>query len=555
MNIRNTKHPFFLLSRKHFKTTCIFLTLFVISLTELSAERGITTPPVSKQEPSQSTSTFIGDTNFALVSDINNPADTTGFGSASEPFAIAKYDVTASEYQQFLEATEPSGAHGLYHPEMNSDPAIACLTRTAAEDDIHYGVIPGRENLPITYVAWPDAIRYCNWFQHGKPTRGKVTPDTTETGAYTISSDDVGNTIYTLQTNALYFLPSRDQWHKAAYYRHDINTYWTYPTHCSIAPGNSLTSGCANEANYRTGDLWNSYCKKTAPYLTDVGIFSDSAGPYGTFDMGGNVNQWTSDFDENDHAIALGGSWKSQYSYYTINDLENRSPGQHRDPLQGYNDIGFRIAGSPDLVPKPTSVDSKRSSLSLVLSHLIENSPEDFLTASEFVLFNVAPEVLEVIAYEQLGIYIFLPIYVSVMGTEIACALYEKKYALAETIATHMLFDVSCIVGMEFFGVDVPALLGSLLDRCGLTSVKLFLERTHDGIHDGLHYLGIEHAHVGTTSSCADGACGGTHITELPVPQETVTTDEGESVPVCTVIKPRLKKIKKQPVLTTSDNT
>ena len=199
--------------------------------------------------------TALADTTFVLVADTNNPADVTGIGSVREPFAIAKYDVTASEYQEFLEAVEPSDAHGLYYPEMSSDPAVACITNTIAADGIHYGVIAGREKFPITYVSWPDAIRYCNWLQHGRPTRENVTPETTETSSYTIGSDDAGNTTYALQTNALYFLPSRDQWHKAAYYRHDIKTYWTYPTSCNMAPGNSLTAGCANEANYRTGDL------------------------------------------------------------------------------------------------------------------------------------------------------------------------------------------------------------------------------------------------------------------------------------------------------------
>ena len=500
MNIfRYINHLLFLLTKHHLKIISLFLIILIISSTELRAETGITTTLACNQDPRLPMSTFIGNTNFVLVGDINNPADrianSTGksieVGKVSEPFAIAKYDVTASEYQEFLEAVEPSDAHGLYHPEMHSDPAVASLTCIAAEDGIHYGVISGRENFPITYVAWPDAIRYCNWYQHGKPTRNKVNSDTTETGAYTISSDDTGNTTYTLQTNALYFLPSQDQWHKAAYYRHDIKTYWTYPTRCSMTPGNSLRRGRANEVNYRTGDLWNSYCKKTAPYLTDVGTFRDSPGPYGTFDMGGNVNQWTGDFDKNDDALALGGSWKSQYSYYNINDLENRSPGQLRDPSQGYNDIGFRLAGSPDLVLKPAPVNYERTALSLISSHFAENFPGNFLKTSDFVLFHVAPEVLEVIAYDLLGIYIFLPLYVLVMSSEIAFAVYQKKYALAETIAAHMIFDASCIAGLEFFGVNIPALIGDFLDGCGLALVRQLFEQTHRGIHTSLHYFGI----------------------------------------------------------------
>ena len=95
------------------------------------------------------------------------------------------------------------------------------------------------------------------------------------------------------------------------------------------------------------------------------------------------------------------------------------------------------------------------------------------------------------IAYDLLGIYIFLPLYVLVMSSEIAFAVYQKKYALAETIAAHMIFDASCIAGLEFFGVNIPALIGDFLDGCGLALVRQLFEQTHRGIHTSLHYFGI----------------------------------------------------------------
>ena len=85
---------------------------------------------------------------------------------------------------------------------------------------------------------------------------------------------------------ALAFLPSEDEWYKAAYYKGGGTNagYWDYPTQSDNAPaaeappGTNTTNGSANYG-WAVGDL------------TDVGAYtykpSDSA--YDTLDQGGNV--------------------------------------------------------------------------------------------------------------------------------------------------------------------------------------------------------------------------------------------------------------------------
>ena len=93
----------------------------------------------------------------------------------------------------------------------------------------------------------------------------------------------------TRNRGAAFFLPSENEWYKAAYYKGGGTNagYWTYPTESNTAPGNTLPDG-GNSAN-----CWiNGVYTDPTDYLTPVGAFSASPGPYGTSDMGGDVIQW-----------------------------------------------------------------------------------------------------------------------------------------------------------------------------------------------------------------------------------------------------------------------
>lgn len=93
---------------------------------------------------------------------------------------------------------------------------------------------------------------------------------------------------------ASYFIPSEDEWYKAAYYVGGGTNagYWTFPTKSKTAPINTLPD-TGNHANFYdifgTGN--HGYTDPTNIY-TPVGSFVLSPGPYGTYDMGGDVMQW-----------------------------------------------------------------------------------------------------------------------------------------------------------------------------------------------------------------------------------------------------------------------
>ena len=89
-----------------------------------------------------------------------------------------------------------------------------------------YGVRDKRaRHRPITHIAWNDALRYCNWRHHGEPT-GPQNQSTTEDGAYKMSEVSHGAI---RQKDAKFFLPTIDEWHKAAYYDPSEKAYCLFP--------------------------------------------------------------------------------------------------------------------------------------------------------------------------------------------------------------------------------------------------------------------------------------------------------------------------------------
>jgi serine/threonine protein kinase/formylglycine-generating enzyme required for sulfatase activity len=85
--------------------------------------------------------------------------------------------------------------------------------------------------------------------------------------------------------------------------------------------------------------------------LAPVGAYK-GVGPYGTYDMAGNVREWVASADDSDHRFILGGSWKSPaYLYY---DPEALSPFDRSDGN------GFRCVKNTSPLPEAALTPIKR---------------------------------------------------------------------------------------------------------------------------------------------------------------------------------------------------
>jgi MYXO-CTERM domain-containing protein len=213
-------------------------------------------------------------------------------------------------------------------------------------------------NCPIFDMTWGDAARFCNWLQNGQPRRAEGN-GTTETGAYTLNGTATNWMAVTRNSTATYFIPSENEWYKAAYYDPTLNGgaggYWIYPTKSNTPPSNVVSRTGTNNANYYI----SGYTDPTN-YLTPVGSFVSSRGPYGTYDMGGDVLQWTeADITSLCRGLRGGAFDKPGFSVYypSSYDLASYNRDYYNYPNSENNpDVGFRVASLVTPTPEPSSL-------------------------------------------------------------------------------------------------------------------------------------------------------------------------------------------------------
>ena len=288
---------------------------------------------------------------------------------------IGKYEVTAGQYTAFLNAVAKNDPYGLYNSAMAvtapTDPNNGCgITRTGSPYSYEYSLPPDPTNQhnwpnrPVNFVSWGDAARFANWLHNGQPgisqpiiLTGNWVLDApfTEDGAYEMRGATGGWHAVTRKGGAKWFIPSENEWYKAAYY--DPNKpggpgYWGYPTRVDTPsiPGRDLTetTNPGNNANY-----WGEpYPIEPGHYFTKAGQFFLSHSAYGTFDQGGNVSEWNESrnltLDEfGFFRVIRGGSFADPVGYmhatWRTGDWAN---------YEHYK-LGFRVGSS---VPEPGSV-------------------------------------------------------------------------------------------------------------------------------------------------------------------------------------------------------
>jgi len=175
---------------------------------------------------------------FVNVGDVGNSNDpNTGnlYGDVNYIYQIAQYPVTNCEYVQFLNAVASTDTYGLYNTAMDIN-ARGGITRSGSSGSYTYTVKTNMGNKPVVLVSWFDCARYCNWLHNGKPT-GPQNSSTTEDGAYTLNGATTGVDI-TRNVNANYYIPTENEWYKAAYYKGGgTNTgYWLHATQSDTLP-------------------------------------------------------------------------------------------------------------------------------------------------------------------------------------------------------------------------------------------------------------------------------------------------------------------------------
>ena len=171
------------------------------------------------------------------IGDVGNPNDpATGnlYGGVSYAYSVGKYEVTVGQYTAFLNAVAATDTYSLYQTWMPG------ITRSGTPGSYSYSVTAS-PNISIYNATWADAAQFANWLHNGQPA-GHQDSSTTEDGEYTINGTTGTLLIGVVRNaNAKWFIPSENEWYKAAYYQPadkggDIDNYWNYPMRTNDVP-------------------------------------------------------------------------------------------------------------------------------------------------------------------------------------------------------------------------------------------------------------------------------------------------------------------------------
>ena len=249
---------------------------------------------------------------FVPVGNVENANDGTGFGAVDYYYEIGKYEVTAVQWAAVIAADSSVGNTGNW-----------------------FG------GQPTGGTSWYEAAKFANWLTTGNANTGPY-----NTTTWVIMSRTDAQTAY----GTAYFIPTENEWYKAAYYDPDkggpgVGGYWDYATGSDTAPtaqtppGTDLVKGSANYNNaVGTTTIVGAY------NATDPGTglpVSDS--PYGTFDQGGNVWEWNETLIGGKPGVR-GGSFGDAATFLHVN---NRRTDWYSATTEA-NNMGFRVSSVPE---------------------------------------------------------------------------------------------------------------------------------------------------------------------------------------------------------------
>jgi len=196
-------------------------------------------------------------------------------------------------------------------------------------------------NQPAATINWYEAAAFVNFLNTNS---GKTAAyNLTFSGSWSMalwSSEQAwtaGGTNLYRNKDAFYFLPSENEWYKAAYYNPGGSNYFLYPTASSSAPTAVASGTNAGSAVYNG--------------VASVPAIVDSAGglsPYGTMGQGGNVFEWNeSAFDGSNSSSSEGRAIRG--GVWDDTELYLRSSSRYdSDPSNEVGGIGFRVASVPE---------------------------------------------------------------------------------------------------------------------------------------------------------------------------------------------------------------
>ena len=315
-----------------------------------------------------------------------------GRGSVGYEYRIARFEVTTAQWAEFLSAVSA-------RPESEAIPFISSPSTWGGAVDPsdtgpgrRYVALPGREMAGVGNISWRTAAIYCNWLHNDKSSDRSAFMS----GAYDVSTfgyvgeSSVFTDQLTRSTGARFFIPTMDEWVKAAHYDPNRNGpgqggWWTYSiasdTAPVYAPPGVLLNGQPAQSNgwFPSSLLFGG----ATPFSVPLNAYPDVQSPWGLFNTSGGAAEWSEEtlyfYGDSRYPVARsldGSAWG--YGTGTAARLDDVRGVSGESPSFDPLDYGFRIAASA-----PSSPCSPAD----IVGGAAGPGPDGTLDGSDFIAF------------------------------------------------------------------------------------------------------------------------------------------------------------------------
>jgi formylglycine-generating enzyme len=239
---------------------------------------------------------------FVHIGNPGNPVDTRyagqSLGAVGYAYRIGTFEVTADQWAAVIAA----------------DPNVG-----------NTGYWSGLQ--PTGGASWNEAARFCNWLTTGDATNGYYS-----VSGGTATPNGLSHDAYAALHGTTYFLPTEDEWYKAAYYDGSTNIYCDYPTGSNSLPTPVAGGTAVGTAVYNVGGPAN---------VNNAGGLS----PYGTMGQGGNLWEWNETMIDSSRELRGG-------AFYSPSTSLHAYSRPSANPSAESNQIGVRVS----IVPEPSNL-------------------------------------------------------------------------------------------------------------------------------------------------------------------------------------------------------
>jgi formylglycine-generating enzyme required for sulfatase activity len=247
-------------------------------------------------------------------------------------------------------APNPAGAVGNSYDIGKFEVSEGMITKFNASQSLQITQDTRSPNKPATNVSWNEAARFVNWLNTstGNQAAYKFTTGGVNDNIALWTSGDAGYDASNPYRNSLakYFLPSYNEWYKAAYYNPNNSTYYNFANGSDTAPTAVASGTTAGTAVY------NQTFGQGPADVDQAGGLS----PYGVMGLGGNIWEWQESSSNlanssgSSNRGVRGGNWGNGSGDLSSSAFYNLIPS-----FEG--DGGFRVASlsssSAAAVPEP----------------------------------------------------------------------------------------------------------------------------------------------------------------------------------------------------------